>query len=68
MAFAPDVHVFPGGAVDPGDGDDRLVARSPVTPVEAAVALGDDLEPVAAIAAWIAAIREVFEEAGVLLG
>src|SRR5690242_2868671 len=28
MAFAPDVHVFPGGAVDPGDADDRLVARS----------------------------------------
>jgi glyoxylase-like metal-dependent hydrolase (beta-lactamase superfamily II)/8-oxo-dGTP pyrophosphatase MutT (NUDIX family) len=67
MAFAPDVHVFPGGAVDPGDGADRLVARSSVAPVEAAVALGEDLEPVAAIAAWIAAIREVFEEAGVLL-
>jgi glyoxylase-like metal-dependent hydrolase (beta-lactamase superfamily II)/8-oxo-dGTP pyrophosphatase MutT (NUDIX family) len=67
MAFAPDVHVFPGGAVDPGDADDRLVARSSVAPAEAAEALGGDLDPLAAIAAWIAAIREVFEEAGVLL-
>src|SRR5690349_23443006 len=67
MAFAPDVHVFPGGAVDPGDADDRLLARSSVAPAEAAVALGGDLEPAAAIAAWIAALREVFEEAGVLL-
>jgi glyoxylase-like metal-dependent hydrolase (beta-lactamase superfamily II)/8-oxo-dGTP pyrophosphatase MutT (NUDIX family) len=38
MAFAADVHVFPGGAVDPGDGDER-----------------------------VAAVRELFEEAGVLL-
>jgi len=67
MAFAPDVHVFPGGAVDPGDADDRLMARSSVAPAVAADALGGDLDPVAAIAAWIAAIREVFEEAGVLL-
>jgi glyoxylase-like metal-dependent hydrolase (beta-lactamase superfamily II)/8-oxo-dGTP pyrophosphatase MutT (NUDIX family) len=67
MAFAPDVHVFPGGAVDPGDADERLVARSAVAPAEAAAALGGDLDPVAAVAAYVAAIRELFEEAGVLL-
>ena len=37
------------------------------SPDEAAAALGGDLEPNAAIAAFIAAIREAFEEAGVLL-
>jgi len=67
MAFAPDVHVFPGGRVDPADGAGSLVARSVISPVEAATALGGDLEPGAALAAHVAAIRELFEEAGVLL-
>ncbi len=67
MAFAPDIHVFPGGAVDPSDADPRLIARSTRTPDEAAAALGGDLDPGAAIAAHIAAIRETFEESGVLL-
>ena len=44
MAFAGDMHVFPGGAVDPSDGDP-----------------GDPR------AFEVAAVRELFEEAGVLL-
>jgi len=67
MAFAPDVHVFPGGRVDPADAHPSLIARSVRSPAEAASALGGDLDPVEAIAASIAAIREAFEEAGVLL-
>jgi glyoxylase-like metal-dependent hydrolase (beta-lactamase superfamily II)/8-oxo-dGTP pyrophosphatase MutT (NUDIX family) len=71
MAFAGDMHVFPGGALDPGDGDPRLVARSLVTPGEAQVRLGGDpdgrLSPERAHALHVAAIRELFEEAGVLL-
>lgn len=67
MAFAPDMHVFPGGRVDAGDADPRLTARSVVTATEAAEALGGDLAPADALAAYIAAIREVFEETGVLL-
>ena len=67
MAFAPDVHVFPGGRVDEADADPALVARSAVTPAEAAAALGGDLQPPVALAAFVAAIRELFEEAGVLL-
>ena len=67
MAFAPDVHVFPGGRVDPTDAHPSLVARSVVSPEAAAAALGGDLPPTQAIAAFIAAIRESFEEAGVLL-
>lgn len=67
MAFAPDMHVFPGGRVDPGDADPALAARSVITAAEAAFGLGGDLEPPIALAAHVAAIRELFEEAGVLL-
>ncbi len=67
MAFAPDMHVFPGGRVDTADGDPKLVARSVVSPHDASIGLGGDLEPATAIAAYVAAIREVFEETGVLL-
>ena len=67
MAFAPDVHVFPGGRVDAGDADPALAARSVRSAAEAADALGGDLEPGPALAAHMAAIRELFEEAGVLL-
>lgn len=67
MAFAPDMHVFPGGRVDAGDADPGLIVRSRVTPAEAAAGLGGDLPPDLAIAAYIAAIREVFEECGILL-
>lgn len=67
MAFAPDMHVFPGGRVDAGDADLALIARSVVTPADAATGLGGDLPPDLAIAAYIAAVREVFEESGVLL-
>ena len=67
MAFAPGVHVFPGGRVDPADSAASLVARSAISPVEAAAALGGDLAPEPAHAAHVAAIRELFEEAGVLL-
>jgi glyoxylase-like metal-dependent hydrolase (beta-lactamase superfamily II)/8-oxo-dGTP pyrophosphatase MutT (NUDIX family) len=67
MAFAGDLHVFPGGRVDAGDADPRAVQRSAVSPAEAATALGGDLEPAIALAAYVAALRELFEEAGVLL-
>lgn len=67
MAFAADMHVFPGGRVDAGDADARLAARSAISADAASVALGGDLASAAALAAYVAAIRESFEEAGVLL-
>ncbi len=67
MAFAPDMHVFPGGRVDAADADPVLAARSVVSAAGAAQRLGGDLEPATALAAHIAAIREAFEEVGVLL-
>ncbi len=67
MAFAADMHVFPGGAVDPADLDPRLVSRSVVTAGHARAALGGDLPAGDALARYFAALRELFEEAGVLL-
>jgi glyoxylase-like metal-dependent hydrolase (beta-lactamase superfamily II)/8-oxo-dGTP pyrophosphatase MutT (NUDIX family) len=67
MAFAPDMHVFPGGRVDAGDADPGLAARSVLSAPEAAERLGGDLEPATGLAAHVTAIREAFEEVGVLL-
>jgi len=65
--FVPGQFVFPGGAVDTADGDD---------PDLAAMCLGHDDEsasaklrlPAGGLAYFVAAVRECFEEAGVLLG
>lgn len=52
MAFAPGMYVFPGGAVDFAD-------------TEIALDIGD--QPVFAASLVVAAVRETFEECGVLL-
>lgn len=67
MAFAADVHVFPGGAVDAGDRDPALTARSTVGASRAAARLGGDLDALTALATHVAALRELAEEAGILL-
>jgi 8-oxo-dGTP pyrophosphatase MutT (NUDIX family) len=67
MAFAAGMMVFPGGRVDPADADPRLMARSALGPVEAADRLGGATDPALAAALHVAAVRELFEEAGVLL-
>lgn len=64
MAFAPDTTVFPGGGVDGRDGDDRLPWAG-TTPAQWADTLGTD--ELAARELVVAAVREVFEECGVLL-
>lgn len=58
MAFAAGLHVFPGGRVDPEDADPGLVAR----------AAGPRDDPAFHVVDRIAAIRETWEEVGVLLG
>ncbi len=55
--FVPGAFVFPGGRVDEADADPRLLGR--------ADGLDGRGEPDAAY--WMAAVREAFEEAGVLL-
>lgn len=68
MAFAGGMCVFPGGGVDKRDFDDELVGRglwAGPTPAEWAARLGCE-EP-RARALVCAAVRETFEESGVLL-
>jgi len=54
--FLGGAYVFPGGALDTADTDPRVVARVRNLPAETP-----------SIAYWIAAIRECFEEAGILI-
>ena len=66
--FASDMWVYPGGAVDPADAD---IARD-VGAHDSAGSLDDGQAssrlsvPTGGLAYWVAAIRECFEEAGVL--
>ncbi len=65
MAFAANVHVFPGGRVDPSDADPANPLARGLTPRAAANRLAGTLEPVAALAHHVAAVRETFEETGI---
>jgi len=59
------IHVFPGGVVDASDHDVALDRRCPgLDDVEASEQLGIER---GGRAFWVAAVREAFEEAGVLL-
>jgi len=64
MAFAAGMHVFPGGSVDARDGETATAWSGPPA-VQWAAWLGCD-EPLAR-ALVCAAVRETFEESGVLL-
>jgi 8-oxo-dGTP pyrophosphatase MutT (NUDIX family) len=64
MAFAAGMYAFPGGTVDARDSD-RAVAWSGPSPAEWASAL--DCDEAQARALVCAAVRETFEESGVLL-
>ena len=63
--FGPGAFVFPGGAIDPADSDDELTKR----------VIGLDDRPgerparpgSGGLRVWIGALREAFEEAGILL-
>jgi 8-oxo-dGTP pyrophosphatase MutT (NUDIX family) len=61
-------YVYPGGRVDLNDGSRELCSLSKgMTLEEAQRHLGGAFSPEESFAHWIAAIRELFEEAGVLL-
>jgi 8-oxo-dGTP pyrophosphatase MutT (NUDIX family) len=60
--------VYPGGRVDQDDGSSEICSLSKgFTFEEAQKILGGTFSPEESFAHWIAAIRELFEEAGVLL-
>jgi 8-oxo-dGTP pyrophosphatase MutT (NUDIX family) len=61
--FAADAWVFPGGRVDAGDRSGAPIAIGP-SDAEASAVLG---LPSGGLAYWVAAARECFEEAGILL-
>jgi 8-oxo-dGTP pyrophosphatase MutT (NUDIX family) len=64
MKFAPGAYVFPGGAVDPADSGPGLAWEGP-DPAEFGRRLGASAELARALVC--AAVREMFEEAGLLL-
>jgi 8-oxo-dGTP pyrophosphatase MutT (NUDIX family) len=65
LKFMPGVYVFPGGALDAADSSPEMQAMCAGLEDEAASrALGVER---GGIAYWVAAIREAFEEAGILL-
>jgi len=64
-AFAAGAYVFPGGAVDPGDGAPEVETLcTGRTDATASTLLGIGR---GGLAYWVASVRECFEEAGVLL-
>jgi 8-oxo-dGTP pyrophosphatase MutT (NUDIX family) len=64
MKFAPGAYVFPGGSVDPADSDPEIGWHGP-DPAEFGARLGAPAEMARALVC--AAVRETFEESGVLL-
>jgi 8-oxo-dGTP pyrophosphatase MutT (NUDIX family) len=64
MKFAPGAYVFPGGSVDPADYEAPVGWHGP-DPAEFGARLGASAEMARALVC--AAVRETFEEAGVLL-
>jgi 8-oxo-dGTP pyrophosphatase MutT (NUDIX family) len=64
MKFAAGAYVFPGGRVDPGDADPRIGWHG-TPPEEFGLKLG--ASPQEARALVVAAVRETYEESGILL-
>lgn len=67
-SFVPGYYVFPGGVLDPGDyepGMERFIRG--IDGQEAARMLPDMSRSEKALGAWIAGIRETFEEVGLLI-
>lgn len=61
-------HVFPGGKLDREDADDAVIARLDADPAALHAMLGEpELDARQAAALHVAALREAFEETGVLM-
>lgn len=68
MNFLGGMYVFPGGSVRKEDSSERLLGRCRgLAKGEARKILGAHLSPDLALGHWVAGIRELFEEAGILL-
>lgn len=61
-------HVFPGGTIMKDDSSERSLKRcAGLSRQQAQKLLGAHLKPALALGYWVAAVRELFEEVGVLL-
>ena len=68
MAFLGGMYCFPGGTLRKEDCSDRRLACSRgLTATEARAIVGAHFTPRRALGLWLAAIRELFEEVGILL-
>jgi 8-oxo-dGTP pyrophosphatase MutT (NUDIX family) len=68
MAFLGGMYVFPGGNVRKEDCAAKIIARCQgLSANQARKILGAHLTPSLALAHWIAGVRELYEEAGILL-
>ena len=67
MPFLGGMYCYPGGTVVEEDCNPRLLEHSSgLTPAQARKIIGAQYSPREAMSFWIAAVREVFEEVGVL--
>lgn len=60
-------HAFPGGSLDPEDASDLAAQLSTLSADEASERLGEDAGDDPPLAFFVCAVRELFEEVGVLL-
>jgi 8-oxo-dGTP pyrophosphatase MutT (NUDIX family) len=68
MPFLGGMYCYPGGSVRKQDSAVRMIDRcSGLTPDQARKIISAQLSPGDAIGIWVGAVREVFEEVGVLL-
>ncbi len=68
MKFLGGFYVFPGGSIRKGDYSAAMLSRCHgLSPKETQGILGNHLNEELSLAHWVAGIRELFEEAGVLL-
>lgn len=68
MAFLGGMYCFPGGTVRKEDCSPAMLRRcSGLKPQEAQKIVGAHFAPSEALGLWVAAIRELFEEVGILL-
>ena len=68
MKFLGGFYVFPGGAVHEEDYSAKVLSRCRgLSPSDAHQILGRRLEPELSLGHWVAGVRELFEEVGVLV-
>jgi 8-oxo-dGTP pyrophosphatase MutT (NUDIX family) len=68
MVFLGGMYCFPGGTLRDEDCSDAMLRRARgLTPKQARAVVGAHFAPRKALGFWLAAIRELFEEVGILL-